>query len=489
VSILFKDSSVTRNAVQISMLQDRTDLESPFLSGGAISINFRLLAVNMTVTNSSFVKNEITSTTKTAGVSGGAIELTSSSEKSALTMSNTFFDSNRALGGKIVAAVPRTGLCFGGAVSVRSICSVSMDNMNFTKNICAGGEGGTSGAQAHGGAISVVYPPNTPLSGNGISISNSSFYFNRVLLSFSSGSTELLATGGAIHIDLDTARAVDGIDISDCNFTSNMISSSSSGAGGGLFIRGYQISHFARSVSIARNSFRKNSVGSLSGSAAIASQILQGGAVSLTVTFNGFARVSVVDSVFESNRVKSLKSQTSAGALHLEVSQPESDDPRDRIIISRCNFTQNSSEGPRAFGAAMTLSGVFYATVCDSIWIENELMCEQEGHGSDTPCRGGAVHVFFHEIIAGASSPNSRVSFNNCNFSRNALLNSQCSTVLGGAVSLVTAVYSREVSASFFKCNFDLNVLTGSYSLYVDAVVKSNFFIVQVAAQLAVLSV
>jgi hypothetical protein len=466
VSIVIQDCVIEDNFVG---MKTDPDPHSSLLSGGAISVSLEDFTVHMLISHCYVARNIIRSINEVATVAGGAVFFMSRSVNSKFTIVDSVISNNTASAGKAIPSISQTGLCFGGAISIESTALVDITASNFTRNHCLGGQEGTSGAQSHGGALSISYPPRTEFGkrfwGNRIAISRSKFVRNSVLHHSSAGYGQSVATGGAIHIDLDTNRRIESVSINDCEFAENHVSSESSGTGGAVFIQGLK-SSFSKPISIMRNVFIENYVESLSNAVATETQSLQGGAMALKLPSLGAPEVNFDFNLFEGNNVRSLVSPTSAGALYVEISTAKGNNTvATQFEMRRSTFSQNWVRGPHASGAALSILGLPNATIWDSQWTGNELKCSQPGDGSGgPPCQGGAVYVFFRTSIAGDSIyDRANVDFWRCNFSNNGIENSQCSDVSGGALYAdSSSVFASNKFLSFHVCNFNSNVVTGS---------------------------
>jgi hypothetical protein len=469
VFLSFRKCQIRRNGVTVYKSPFGSDIDAPFLSGGAISVILDVAIINMTVLDCTLLENSVTSSVKAARVSGGAIYFETKSTESALAIYNSSFESCSAAGGTLSAPIARMGLCFGGTVGIRASCVIDIRASNFTGSKCYGGSGGLLGAQTHGGAVSVECTFAAPMT---LSLIGCQFSSNFVYVDSGSGKRDLVASGGALYVDLQPFMQISSMTIANCSFIENYAQSDASTAGGAMIIRGSGID-FLSPLIFSGCKFVGNRIittpkpGSQIGS-------IHGGAVSLKLDVSYASQIVFSSTLFLGNTISSARDEyeeVSGGALHSEITHsfpPQV--PLDQFQIEGCNFTNNFLQGPNAKGGALAMVGVFFAKVDRSLWKGNTIQCITS-HRQETACYGGAVAVQFSKLNNRLDVDDSSALFSDSAFIDNHLAfvsAPSCQPIRGGALSLRTLsgkdLYVRRTSSSLSNCLFEGNAAMGAKS-------------------------
>jgi hypothetical protein len=214
--LVLNGGAIDTNGVVILSNCVFSDNTSP-IGGGAIFVNDQGSA---TINGTVFSQNAATGGYNSQG---GAIL-----NNGTLTITNSTFENNTAVGRRGDSTTSNTGLPAGGGAiySTGSASTVTISGSTFTQNTAKGGDGVLSspGGSAAGGAVDA--PSGT------VTISDSTFSANSATAgaggpssSASPGSNGAVAAGGAINAVVGTT-----VTISDSTFVSNSVTGGNGGA-------------------------------------------------------------------------------------------------------------------------------------------------------------------------------------------------------------------------------------------------------------------
>jgi hypothetical protein len=422
-----------------------SELDSPFISGGAISINLHTSVVRTTISACILASNSVSSKIKAGRVSGGAIYFASTSRESKLVIERTAIVRNSANAGETLLALARSGLCFGGAIAVRSISSVNIFLSNFTTNECVGGQGGSLGSQSHGGALSVNLSPSNSVDTTNetlIDVIGCIFTENAVKRGYGGGANPV-ATGGAIDVEFQAFYVVSGIRISKSLFVGNMAQSYGSIAGGAISIRAGPGISLLSPLSISDCEFSFNKIYSEDKMADGVGIVLLGGALHLDLEIDHASPVALSDSQFVGNVISGgyMDRQLSGGAAYFRITHLDAPNkPLRQLLVRDCNFSSNIASGLNAHGGAMTLAGIFFANISRSVWNGNRVACI--GTTGAELCIGGALSIEFQKYSSRQDVNEANVTIGDNIFWRNQVnadFAGGCAAIGGGATSLFSS--------------------------------------------------
>lgn len=399
-------------------------------SGGALFVAGPLVSIE--IVQSSFKDIKVTagsSGSDGAVVSGGAVSLynpvlnTVQNSLSSLLVSGSQVSNVVAEGGDTedgnLFFFGSAGACYGGAVFANGLYQVEIRDSVFTDNYCRGGDGGASGGDASGSAISINIPAgflrwDLPI----VLFFKDSHFVNNTAIGGLADRAMVdrggsRASGGALHI-LSIASISPHITLNGCSFSSNMALGGSYGeAFGGaasVVLGGSQLTGPDRRTSIINSTFVGNIAASGSAKAGAVSWAAQAESpvVDLFVSDSQFYSNSAIGGQEVGNtfgRSYSAKPQNEAEGGALAVSANFGELGHQGVTIERSLFVNNSAscskwvristlsrsygEGVAAGGAVRVVAKTILA-LHDTHFENNSVSCAT----GTVPCTGGAASAF-----------------------------------------------------------------------------------------------